>query len=88
MCLCFVCQWDLVCDRNYLSEVSQTTYHLGCLIAEVAFSYLVDRYGRKRVHIISHLLICVVGIGIAFSNSYITFVILRTILGMITVVSQ
>lgn len=78
-------QWNLVCQRNYLSELSQTAYHLGCLFSEIVFSYLVDRYGRKMVHSVSNLAICVVGIANAFSNTFITFIVLRTILGMLTV---
>lgn len=62
-------------------------YQVGCLIAELLFAYLVDRFGRKLAHILSHLVICVVGVGTAFTGSYFAFIVLRMITGMMIVVS-
>ncbi len=48
----FLPQWDLVCHRNYLAELSQSLYLAVALIADVVCSWLVDRAGRKKMHII------------------------------------
>lgn len=78
-------QWNLVCDRNYLFELSQTSSMIASLAADTFCSYLIDRYGRKLMHVTSHLLICVLGIGISFSTSYTMFLVLRCIMGMFIV---
>ena len=84
MFYCF--QFDLVCKGNYLSDMSQVIYQAGCLLAECMCSYFIDKFGRKKIHIVGVLLVGVFGTSVAFSPNYITFVALRTITGMMTVV--
>jgi len=69
-------QWNLVCQYNYLSEVSQMLFKLGYLSSTLIFSFLIDKFGHKFVHIYTHLVICVLGIGLAFSINYIMFIVI------------
>jgi len=75
-------QWNLVCQYNYLSEVSQMLFQLGYLSSTLIFSFLTDKFGRKFVHIYTHLVICVLGIGLAFSTNYIMFIVIKISMGM------
>lgn len=78
-------EWNLVCDRGYLSELSQTCTVAVSLIAETFVSYLIDKFGRKMMHIVTHLMICALGIAVAFSNGYIMYVVLRCLIGVLVV---
>ena len=49
-------------------------------------SYLTDRFGRKYVHIVAQLGVVVFGIGTSFAQTYIGFVVLKTITGIFVVV--
>ena len=80
-------QWNLVCDKNYLGELSQTLYQLGSLVGELLL-FVVDKYGRKKIHIITHLIICVVGVVNAYSVSYSMFAITKAIGGMFIAVGN
>lgn len=76
-------QWDLVCDKNYLAETSQSVFNFGVMVGAVVFTTMADKIGRKPVHLGCQYAMVVVGLAIAFSPNYITFVILRFLLGAI-----
>ncbi|XP_055956051.1 organic cation transporter protein [Patella vulgata] len=78
-----VSEFDLVCDRDALGDLPQTLLILGQAIGALVLPFFSDRYGRKPINIISY--VCVIGIGVAtaFSNSYITFAILRLLMGIV-----
>ncbi|XP_021355215.1 organic cation transporter-like protein [Mizuhopecten yessoensis] len=44
-----VTEWDLVCDKQGLGELSQTLVMVGQIVGAVFLSPLPDRYGRKPV---------------------------------------
>ena len=48
---------------------------------------ITDLYGRKPVHIGFHLIYAVLGIGLAFSDSFTTFFVLRAMMGFTIPVS-
>ena len=79
-------QWDLVCENNYLSELSQTYYQVGALVGELTMSILVDKFGRKWVHIGASSLVAILGTGVAFTDSYSSFAILRPFVALCVVV--
>lgn len=78
-------QWDLVCDRGYLSELSQTCSMAVSLLAQTFVSYLIDKFGRKMMHIVCHLFICCLGIAVSFSSGYVVYVVLKSLLGIMIV---
>ena len=49
--VCFPLQWDLVCERNFLAELSQSAYQLVALFGEIIMAWLIDKVGRKKMHI-------------------------------------
>ena len=76
-------QFDLVCDKAYLSNLATTIYFCGVMLGGILFGTLSDHWGRKPFTLGTLYLHIVVGVLIAFSNSYVTFVILRFLQGVL-----
>jgi len=76
-----LCQWDLVCDKNYLVETSQSVFSVGVMVGIFVFTTLADRIGRKPVLLCCEFTMIVLGVAIAFSRNYVTFVVLRFLQG-------
>jgi len=70
-------EWDLVCDRSALVEMSQTIMVLGVMFGAMFFSMMSDRFGRKPVFLFSEIAMVVVGVTTSFVNNYYLFCVLR-----------
>ena len=79
-------QWDLVCDRAYLKDLTQTIFLVGIMFGSVICTALSDKFGRKPVFLISQWALVVVGVVNAFAPNYIVFIVLRFFAGLLTVV--
>jgi len=77
-------QWDLVCDRSYLKDLTQTIFIVGVTIGALSCTILADKFGRKPVFLFSQWALVVVGVANAFAPNYLVFVILRFFSGMLT----
>ncbi|KAK6189120.1 hypothetical protein SNE40_005158 [Patella caerulea] len=78
-----VSEFDLVCERGALGDLPQTLLILGQAMGALVLPFFSDRYGRKPTNIISHACLLGIGVATAFSNSYITFAILRLLMGIV-----
>ncbi|KAL4237193.1 hypothetical protein ACF0H5_005573 [Mactra antiquata] len=76
-----VSEWDLVCDRKELAELSQTLMMFGQGLGAFIFTSLADRYGRKFIHIICHCSLFAVTLASALIPSFSYFAVLRTLTG-------
>lgn len=76
-----VSEWDLVCSKEGLVDISQSLMMLGGCLGSVCAGILADLYGRKPVIIGSLLIYAISGCVLVFSPSFIIFVVLFTING-------
>ncbi|KAM9788706.1 solute carrier family 22 member 6 [Neosynchiropus ocellatus] len=77
-----ISDWHLVCDLRSLKQMAQTTYMGGVLAGAVVFGGLSDRFGRRILLLMSHLLMAVSGTCVAFSTSFSMFCLARFFCGM------
>ncbi|XP_053381640.1 organic cation transporter-like protein [Mercenaria mercenaria] len=78
----FVTEWNLVCQNAELGELTQVLYLAGMMIGTFVFPTLSDRFGRKPVMILSHVVFFGVSLATAFSANYVVFVIFRFLTGL------
>ncbi|XP_008690108.1 solute carrier family 22 member 7 isoform X2 [Ursus maritimus] len=74
-------EWDLVCEQKGLNKATSTFFFAGVLVGAVAFGYLSDRFGRRRLLLVAYVSSLGLGLASAASVSYIMFVITRTLTG-------
>ncbi|KFV13136.1 Solute carrier family 22 member 13, partial [Tauraco erythrolophus] len=74
-------EFDLVCDRKGLNDISQSIYMLGLFLGSLIFGPLSDRIGRRPVILISVLLQCLFGLGIAFVPHFYVYMAFRCVVG-------
>ncbi|KAI5935096.1 solute carrier family 22 member 7 isoform X1 [Manis javanica] len=74
-------EWDLVCEQKGLNRAISTFFFAGVLVGAVAFGYLSDRFGRRRLLLVAYVSALVLGLVSAASVSYIMFAITRTLTG-------
>ncbi|XP_055626421.1 organic cation transporter protein [Toxorhynchites rutilus septentrionalis] len=75
-------EWDLVCDRRWMGSLAQTIYMLGVFTGAVWLGGLADKIGRKKVFCWSALLQLILGVGVAFTPEYYSFLVIRYLYGI------
>uniref|UniRef100_A0A8C8BKR1 Solute carrier family 22 member 13 n=1 Tax=Otus sunia TaxID=257818 RepID=A0A8C8BKR1_9STRI len=74
-------EFDLVCDRKYLNDISQSIYMLGLFLGSMIFGPLSDRIGRRPVILVSIFLQGLFGVGIAFVPHFYVYMAFRCVVG-------
>lgn len=74
-------EWDLVCGRENLADVIISAYNVGKLIGAYILPTFADKYGRKPIYIIAHILLSAVNIISTFAPSYIFYLCCKTVAG-------
>jgi len=80
-------QWDLVCDRAYFKDLTQTILFVGEMCGVLLFSILSDKFGRKPIFLLCQFAMIFVGVANAFALNYYVFIVLRFFTGMLFIVS-
>ncbi|BET00756.1 Sugar (and other) transporter [Nesidiocoris tenuis] len=75
-------EWNFVCDRRWMSAVSQSSYMFGVFAGAVTLGSLADSYGRKTIFYISALLQLFFGTTIAFVTNYYLFLAMSFFYGI------
>ncbi|XP_067664620.1 organic cation transporter protein-like [Haliotis asinina] len=76
-------EWDLVCDRNYLVDLSTTIYMIGTAAGAVILTPFSDRFGRKILLLTCLAIQAVIGFAVAFVQNYVAFTLLRAVVGFL-----
>lgn len=76
-------KWNLVCERTYLIQSSQTVLMFGMSMSLVTTKFS-DRFGRKWVLIICNILLSLFGILSTLVNSLELFFVTRFFIGFFT----
>ncbi|KAK3099008.1 hypothetical protein FSP39_025214, partial [Pinctada imbricata] len=75
--------WNLVCDKDYMVDLSSTIYMAGSAAGALFLTPFADVFGRKYI-ILSFLIIQgAIGFGTAFADDYILFTVLRFFIGLL-----
>lgn len=83
----FYLQWDLVCGRTFLPDLSQTILQVGYTVGTVVFTPLADKFGRRPFIIWCHLALFFVELGNCLARDVTTFIIFRFFIGAFLAVS-
>jgi len=77
-----VTQWDLVCDKKYLTELDTSSFMAGKLIGAFVLGLISDVIGRRKVFFSSILLLIVSGVLAYFAPWYSLYLIARLMAGI------
>ncbi|XP_069964585.1 organic cation transporter protein isoform X1 [Bactrocera oleae] len=78
-------QWDLVCDKEYIKNVAEMFFLLGVATGGILSGYLSDKFGRKKMLFVSAVLQTIFGLVLYFPKSLEMFLLLRALLGLVSV---
>ncbi|KAK3588633.1 hypothetical protein CHS0354_021503 [Potamilus streckersoni] len=78
-----VTEWDLVCGKEYLVDLSTTIYMIGNSCGAALLTSLSDRFGRRLFILVCLFVQAAIGVGVAFVDSIILFILLRFFVGFI-----
>ncbi|XP_072932786.1 organic cation transporter protein-like isoform X2 [Epargyreus clarus] len=79
-----ISQWDLVCDKAWLKNLTQTIFMLGILVGNMVFGHLSDRFGRRIPFLGAVFLQLLSGVATAYSVNWYMFTTLRFLLAVAT----
>ncbi|XP_002699365.2 solute carrier family 22 member 6 isoform X2 [Bos taurus] len=77
-----VTEWDLVCTRKTLLQLSQSIFMAGILVGSLMSGIMADRLGRLKVLTWSYLLLVVSGTCTAFALNFSAYCICQFLSGM------
>lgn len=72
-------EFELVCDRNFYKASSDSLFMIGVFAGSFAFGHLSDKFGRRKVFVLSLISQLIFGFLTAFSTSFLTFTIFRMV---------
>lgn len=77
-----IMEWDLICDRKWLTSFTQTLFQLGTLLGSVFFGMASDRFGRKKPLLVAVVIQVSMGVVAAYVPDFWTFTFVRFFIGM------
>lgn len=80
-----VSEWALVCDRKSLMSAAEAAFLAGVALGGLVSGVLSDRYGRRMTLAVAAVIQTILGTLIAFVPWFAGYVVLRTLLGFVSV---
>ncbi|XP_052089054.1 organic cation transporter protein-like isoform X2 [Mytilus californianus] len=77
----FTSKMNFVCDDAIKTSHAQMIFYGGVLFGDVSLGILSDKIGRKKTFLLSTIITLVMAVGVAFSSSFLVFVILEFMIG-------
>ncbi|XP_015713549.1 solute carrier family 22 member 3 isoform X1 [Coturnix japonica] len=77
-----VSEYNLVCGRAWMLDLSQAILNLGFLAGAFTLGYAADRYGRILIYLLSCLGVGICGVIVAFAPNFTLFLIFRFLQGV------
>lgn len=65
-----------------MGAVAQSMYMFGVFTGAVTLGNMADKYGRKPIFCWSAILQLILGVGVAFSPNYYSFILIRYLYGI------
>ncbi|KAK3892126.1 hypothetical protein Pcinc_004093 [Petrolisthes cinctipes] len=75
-----VTEWDLVCERRVIYSTTQAIVMVGKLLGFICFGYLIDKWGRRKVVLLTAVFNIVSSFLIAASPTVEIYIILKGIM--------
>ncbi|XP_013092225.2 organic anion transporter 3-like isoform X1 [Biomphalaria glabrata] len=73
----FVSEWDLVCDKESLSDVSMSVNYISEMIWALVFTRLSDIYGRKKLFMLTNSLYFVNSMILCVLPNFVAFLVFK-----------
>ncbi|CAK1585492.1 unnamed protein product [Parnassius mnemosyne] len=80
-----ISEWNLVCDRSGLTNLAEVVFLIGVGFGGVIGGWISDKFGRKRILMGMLCLQCTLAILSLFVRSYVHYIIVRLIMGFVSV---
>lgn len=79
-----VMEWDMVCDKSWLTATSDALFMVGVLLGSIIFGHLSDKLGRKPVFFASLVIQVIFGVLAALAPDFFTYTVSRMVVGATT----
>ncbi|XP_068633876.1 organic cation transporter protein-like isoform X2 [Battus philenor] len=80
-----ISEWDLVCDRSGLTNLAEVVFLIGVGVGGVLGGWISDKFGRKRILMGMMVLQCVLAISSLLVRSYVQYIVVRLVMGLVSV---
>lgn len=71
--------FQLTCDKDSYKAWSDSLFMIGVFLGSFAFGYLSDKFGRRKVFVLSLICQLIFGLLTALSTNFISFTIFRMV---------
>ncbi|KAH9523217.1 hypothetical protein Btru_066125, partial [Bulinus truncatus] len=77
----FVPEWDLVCDRKYLSDASQTVFVVGTFLGDILTRF-ADTHGRRKMFLVTSILSLITAVVCSLPSKFELYLFSNFIAGI------
>ncbi|XP_047521002.1 organic cation transporter protein-like isoform X2 [Pieris napi] len=80
-----ISEWNLVCEKANLTNLAEVVFLIGIGVGGVVGGWISDRFGRKRILMAMSVAQSALAILSLLVSSYIQYVVVRLIMGLVSV---